>query len=480
MAEARQIDELVKDTVLRHPTAELVKRLFPDVRMRGRNVLCNPLRGERNASFSCFRDRSGFSRWKDWATGETGDNIDFFRKVYPELGYAEAVDRLASLLLGRSAFEEGSVSRVDRRPALRKPVPAETAPVEELKPALEIVSDRPFFSPETDPVLVGYARSRAISDEVLSRYCRDVVFVNTNVRGTYRTDPVTGIPLVGGDGTPELLDGRSEAVAIPNDIGGYSLRVPETDRHKGFKGCDRAFLSTVLADGSFPRKNVRLVGRGDGKVADLRYDEPSRTLSINLTQGFAGVEPWAVRFAGPFLDTWRGRRIEGRDLRACIAVLNALNGPVNPVVTVVEGLFDGLSVIEVERLSGRGAFPGGDLVILNSVTNIPWAVPFLSMHAQVRSLLDNDLRSSAGQKAYAVMEETVRAYAGRCGVACNVRSDSRFFYPHKDVNDYLVKSMALRGAPLSPSGPDGGQKKKAVRTVKTARRRVDNKNQNKF
>ena len=473
-SETRQLDEYVKDTLLRYPTVDLVRLLFPDVRVRGR-VLCNPLRGERNASFSCFRDRYGLSRWKDWATGESGDNIDFFRKVYPELGYAEAVDRLSGMLLGRSAFVEGGAVQAPSRPC--RQAPASPAPVKEEDPVLRIVSDVPLFSREAAPGLVDYVRSRGISDEVGSRYCRAVVFENTNVKGTVRMDPVTGIPITGADGVPEISDGRSAAVAIPNDIGGYSLRVPDQGGRKGFKGCDRAFFSTILAGGFPLAPVVRFVGRGDSRVAGLRYDEGSSTLYVNPSQGFAGVNPWAVRFAAPLLETWAGRRIEGRDMRACVAVLNALNGPVHPVVTVVEGMFDALSVIEIERLSGRGPFPGGDIVVLNSVSHISWAVPFLAMHAEVRSFLDNDLRSSAGQKAFNQMEETVSMYASRCGVACSVRSHSGFFFPHKDVNDYLVASKGLRQAASSVVTGVDDEKKKPAPEVNDSRRRRGRKSQ---
>ena len=448
----RQIDESVKDSLLRYPTVELIRRIFPDVRMRGRSVMCNPLRGEHNPSLSCFRDRAGISRWKDFATGETGDNIDFFRLAYPELDYAEAVDRLSTMLLGRSAFADG-VSPVRREP-LRQVRAAYASP--EPAYALEIVSDVPFFAPGTPEALIAYSRSRGISDEVLGRYCRSVVFVNTNIRGRMETDPGTGLPLLGRDGRPILCDGRSEAVAIPNDAGGYSLRVPEAGGRRGFKGCDRAFFSTILADGSFPSRNVRFFGEGDNVVRGFVYDAASCVVQVNPTQGFAGVSPWAAHFARPFIGTWDGRRLEGRDLRAAVAVLDGLNGPVNTVATVVEGMFDALSVIEFRRLNGRGSHPGTDLVVLNSLTNLSWAVPFLAMHREVRSLLDNDMRSSAGQKAFSVLREEVSSYSERCGRGCVVRSDSSLFAPHKDMNEYL--QAVLRG--------EAGEKKKTGRSLR--------------
>lgn len=449
----RLLDDSVKDAVLRYPTVDMIRRIFPNVRMRGRSILCNPLRNERHPSLSCFRDSSGIPRWKDFATEESGDNIDFFRKVYPELDYVDAVDRLAQLVLGRTALCDG-MSRPRVAAVAARPV---HVPKEEQPSVLRIVSDTPLLSASTPPYLVDYTRSRGISDEVSSRYCRCVVFENTNIAGTPLCDPASGVRLMGPDGRPLVRDGRSAAVAIPNGLGGYSLRVPRTEASKDFKGCNVAFYSVILADGSSPSGRVAFSGDGDGFVSYLRYDEPRRMLRIGDSQAFTGVEPWAARFALPFLDCWSGRYLEGRDLRAAVSVLVSLNGPVNTVATVVEGMFDGLSVIEIQRLLGKGVAPGTDLVILNSVTNISWAVPFLAMHSEVRSLLDNDLRSSAGQKAFNVMRDSVASYSGRCGSSCRVRSNSGLFSPYKDVNDYLVQYRARQAA---VSGNTRNEKKK--------------------
>ena len=139
----RLVDDSVKDEVLRFPTVAMIRKLFPDVKMRGRSVMCNPLRGEKNASLSCFIDRYGYPRWKDHATGESGDNIDFFRKAYPELDYSDAVDRLSWIVLGRSALLD--VDPLRERPVFvsprRRPVHVK---VQEPESALKIVSVSPL------------------------------------------------------------------------------------------------------------------------------------------------------------------------------------------------------------------------------------------------------------------------------------------------------------------------------------------------
>ena len=439
------IDSSVKDSILRYPTVELIRKLFPDVVLRGRSILCNPLRGEKHPSLSCYRSRSGCQMWKDHATGECGDNIDFFRKVYPELGYVEAVERISLLLLGRSALVDvpaGSTiafSRLERRPPVHVPVREEPS-------ALRIRTVLPYGKDSGMPEdLVAYTRGRGISDEVAAKYFLYVRFVNTNRAGRTVIDPSSGLPMLGDDGEPLREDGLNDAVALRNDIGGFSLRVPEGNGRDGFKGTNMSFLSTVLADGSAPSSLVKSFGKGDFLVTHFRYDASRRCLFISDTCGFSGVEPHVARFAVAFLDSWTGRFLEGRDRRCAVAVLNALNGPVHRAVAVVEGMYDAASVIELERMSGRGIAPGCDLVVLNSLSNLKWAVPFLAMHGEVNSLLDNDLRSAAGEKAYEVLRQSVESFACRVGVGSRVTSGSGLFYPYKDMNDYVKSLKGFRG-----------------------------------
>ena len=440
------IDLSVKDALLRYPTADLIRKIFPDAVFRGRSVLCNPLRGERHPSMSCFRDRAGHQRWKDFATGETGDNIDFYRLVYPELNYVDAVDRLSYLVLGRSALQDVNPERgisFMQRPRLK----ARRRFSEPERPsALQIRVVLPYAPGSAIPEsLLTYTRGRGISDEVASRYFCYVRFENTNRTGRVVVDPASGIPLVDGDGEVVRDDGMNDSVAMRNDIGGFSFRVPEGAGHEGFKGTNASFLTTILADGSAPALLVKPFGMDDGRVEVERfsYEEARRRLYVGEKAGFDGVQPYVVPFAMAFLDSWAGRCLEGRELSGVVAVLGAMNGPVNRSVSVVEGMFDGASVMELERMSGRGSAPGRDVVILNSLSNLKWAVPFLAMHGEVRSLLDNDLRSAAGQKAYSVLKESVEAFASRVGVGCRVMSSSGLFRPYKDVNDYLKQAKGF-------------------------------------
>lgn len=463
MGPVKLIDNRIKDEVLRFPTVELIRRLFPGIRLGGRSVLRNPLRNDRHPSLSCFRDRSGFQRWKDHATGETGDNIDFYRKVYPELGYVEAVDRLSLLLLGKSAMQDfvpGESVPVYSQARRQRPV---HVAVQEEAPVLQIVSDMPYGVGTTPAFLIDYTRERGISDEVAAGYFRYVVYENNNRKGLPVMDAGSGLPVVAKDGSIVREEARYEAVAMRNDIGGFSLRVPASECGPGFKGANMSFIATLLAGGLSFGPEVHYVGAGEGLVTGFGYNPQSKYLSVNQTQGFMGVEPWAAAPAVVFLDAWIGRFLEGRELRGAESVLRSLNGPVSAEVDVVEGMFDAVSVIEFEKMAGRGPRPVRDLVVLNSISNINWAVPFLAVHGRVRSLLDNDMSSSAGKKAYVVLKERVEEFSSRLRFMCEVRSDSGIFYPSKDINDYLKACKGFSKDAVSvPEKPRPRKERKCV------------------
>ena len=81
-----------------------------------------------------------------------------------------------------------------------------------------------------------------------------------------------------------------------------------------------------------------------------------------------------------------------------------------------------------------------DATVLNSVVNLPKAVPFLSRHSVIHTFFDND---EAGHKAAADLLRLCPR---------NEVIDQRHFYrEHKDVNDYLiVRTKALVQKPATP------------------------------
>lgn len=112
-------------------------------------------------------------------------------------------------------------------------------------------------------------------------------------------------------------------------------------------------------------------------------------------------------------------------------------------IMVFEGFMDFLSYLTLKE----NAHPTCDTAVLNSVINLPKALPFLERHSVIHTFLDND---EAGRKATA---EIVR----QCPRSQVV--EQAFYRDHKDVNDYLqarIKEQQRRTPALQTprqSGP---------------------------
>lgn len=451
------IDESVKDDILRFPTHELVSMLFPGHKIgRKGGIMRSPFRNDRNPSFSCFKGRGGYSFWKDHATDESGDNISLFRKVFPELGYVDAVDRLSLMLFGRSALNDhaGRVRREVRAVQAKRASYVRTLEPER-ESVLKIISDLPVRHESTPSFLVDYWRSRGISDITMTALgCRYIVFENTNRKGMSLMDPVSGLPLVDSDGYPLKDDGRNDAIGLYNDLGGVVFRVPDTPSHRGFKGGTSSFITTVLADGSRHAGSVYFGGEGNNAVAFVRYDVSCRALQINPSQAFVGVSPESAVSAVQFCHEYIGQTLDLRDVKCICAVLCSLNSPVSDKVAVVEGMFDGLSEREITRMRGTGG-EARDLVILNSISNIRWAVPFICRHTEATLMLDNDISSGAGRKAFVQLVNEVRQFGLMCGTNTVVFDGSVIFENFKDLNEALMagKSFPVKSAHDNRRGP---------------------------
>ena len=95
---------------------------------------------------------------------------------------------------------------------------------------------------------------------------------------------------------------------------------------------------------------------------------------------------------------------------------------------VFEGFIDFLSYLSLKgNLS-----PSIDTAVLNSVTNLQKAVPFLARHSVIHAFLDND---DAGRKALARLEESVPS--------SEVIDQSGFYRDYKDLNDYWQEKRRL-------------------------------------
>ena len=73
----------------------------------------------------------------------------------------------------------------------------------------------------------------------------------------------------------------------------------------------------------------------------------------------------------------------------------------------------------------KAPHPSVDSLVLNSVVNLPKALPFLARHELVHTFLDND---ETGRKALSRLADALPA--------SEVIDRSGFYRPHKDLNDY--------------------------------------------
>ena len=94
-----------------------------------------------------------------------------------------------------------------------------------------------------------------------------------------------------------------------------------------------------------------------------------------------------------------------------------------------------------------------DAAVLNSVVNLPKAVPFISRHPVIHAFFDND---EAGRKATA---DLIRLCPRN-----EVIDQSSFYSGHKDVNDYLT--ARIKGRTQKPSTQKNASETKAVQALR--------------
>lgn len=137
----------------------------------------------------------------------------------------------------------------------------------------------------------------------------------------------------------------------------------------------------------------------------------------------------------------RNPRFKGSSTPKNITTLD--NG--SDTTMVFEGFIDFLSYLSLKA----NPTPAIDATVLNSVTNLQKAVPFLSHHRVVHAFLDND---DAGRKALARLEESLPS--------TEVIDQSVFYRNHKDLNDYWREKRNL-ATPQTP--PHERQRKETER-----------------
>ena len=177
---------------------------------------------------------------------------------------------------------------------------------------------------------------------------------------------------------------------------------------------------TILSDRELthPALLGYLTGRGI-------YPAIARTYCREVRYTIGGKEYFAVGFRND-AGGWelRNPQFKGSSTPKNITTLN--NG--SDTAMVFEGFIDFLSYLSLKgNLS-----PSIDTAVLNSVTNLQKAVPFLARHSVIHAFLDND---DAGRKALARLEESVPS--------SEVIDQSVFYRDYKDLNDYWQEKRRL-------------------------------------
>ena len=130
-------------------------------------------------------------------------------------------------------------------------------------------------------------------------------------------------------------------------------------------------------------------------------------------------------YAVGFANESGGYETRNRYFKGCIApkditLRRIRDGPINDVA-VFEGFFDYLSALTL------GIIQGTDAIILNSVSNVYKAIPYLRDYSTIHCFLDND---DAGRN-------TLSLLAKQFG---NVIDCSTLYSQFNDLNEYLIQS----------------------------------------
>lgn len=107
--------------------------------------------------------------------------------------------------------------------------------------------------------------------------------------------------------------------------------------------------------------------------------------------------------------------------------------PISRTVSVFEGFFDFLSWLAKENRE----VPSTDVIVLNSVSNVSRAFPYMRLHDTIICYLDND---DAGRAAL----ETIRSFR-KARKSLAIIDGSLFYYGYKDLNEWWIAMINRPG-----------------------------------
>ena len=149
-----------------------------------------------------------------------------------------------------------------------------------------------------------------------------------------------------------------------------------------------------------------------------------RGIDLNIAQAYCSEIHYSVGdksyFAIGFRNDAGGWELRNKHFKGSTSPKNITtinNG--SDAVMVFEGFIDFLSYLSLKQ----NASPAIDSAILNSLANLPKAIPFLQTHQTIHAFLDND---EAGKRAVQCLSPVCK----------EVIDQSVFYRNHKDLNDY--------------------------------------------
>ena len=150
--------------------------------------------------------------------------------------------------------------------------------------------------------------------------------------------------------------------------------------------------------------------------------------SREIDPTIASTHCWEVRyavggrnyFAVGFRNDASGWELRSERFKGCVSPkhITTINNR-SDIVIAFEGFMDFLPYFSMEKRLQT------DVAVLNSVVNLPKAIPFLGQHATIQAFFDND---DAGRKATAELK--------RLCPNSTVIDRSHLYREHKDLNEY--------------------------------------------
>jgi DNA primase len=165
-----------------------------------------------------------------------------------------------------------------------------------------------------------------------------------------------------------------------------------------------------------------------------------RGIDIGIAKQYCSEVHYSVGdksyFAVGFRNDTRGYELRNKYFKGSSSPKNITtinNG--SDMVMLFEGFIDFLSYLSMKN----NPTPRIDSAILNSVANLPKAIPFLQSHQTIHAFLDND---EGGKRTV----DTLRS------VCKEVIDQSNFYRNHKDLNECLCNRPAPKQAVIKKPG----------------------------